>query len=165
MKVLYRLVPEHTLLFRARYGPVLKGELPELREPVIVVGDASANFVLNNGIRPQVVIYDRICERRAVPKDMEIAINDFDVRELTVENPQGTVTKELIDALRQGISEKIKIMVKGEEDLAAVAVLSVFESGTLVYGLPGEGMTAVDIASTRKKLMPIIKQIISAEGK
>lgn len=159
MQVVYELADSHVALLRKRYGKLVHGELPELKEPVFVVGDASANFVLNNGIRPQIVVYDRKVERRRVPEDMELAINEFEVPEVCVKNPQSTITKQLLDAIRQGLKKRSKIFVDGEDDLAAVAILALAESGTLLYGLPGEGMVVMDVRKGKKELKKVLESI------
>ncbi len=159
MEVLYRLKEEHIAMLRAEYGPVVKREVPEMEKPVFVVGDASANFLLNQGVRPQIVVYDRKVERRRVPEEMEVAINEFDVREVEVENPKSTITRALVEAIREGLKRRLKIKVKGEDDLAALAIIGVAEKGTVVYGMPHQGMAVVDVEKAKGELKKILEGI------
>lgn len=159
MEVIYTLKREHIPLLRERYGRLVRGELPKIEGPIFVVGDASANFVLNNGLRPQIIIYDRKVERRQVPKDLELAINDYDIKEIKVKNPQSTLTHELVEAVKVGLNGKVKIFVEGEDDLTALAIIALAKKGTLLYGLPKAGMLIVDINEAKKHLKSIIDEI------
>jgi uncharacterized protein (UPF0218 family) len=76
---------------------------------------------------------------------------------VVVSNPPGRITPGLVDEARKAMKRKrrTKMLVKGEEDLAALVCVALAPSGTcLVYGLPGEGMVLVKIdreTSTRAK--------------
>jgi uncharacterized protein (UPF0218 family) len=65
---------------------------------------------------------------------------------VTVENPAGTLTEELLDALVAAIDAPAEtvLVVEGEEDLAALpAVVAAPDGASVVYGQPDEGMVHV----------------------
>lgn len=113
--------------------------------PLITVGDMVTYHVLEAGRTPDVALVDERTKRTAVDDDVTAKIGGFD-RRITVENPPGTVTRALLDALVAGIDaeETTLIDVDGEEDLAALpAVLAAPATGSVVYGQPDEGMVLV----------------------
>ncbi len=123
-------------------------------EPVVAVGDVVTYHLLEAGHVPAVAFVDEKTKREAVDDEIREGIVGFD-RERTVDNPAGTVTGALLDALREGLDagETTLVRVDGEEDLAALpAVLAVPEGASVVYGQPDEGMvlvTADDAARER----------------
>lgn len=113
--------------------------------PLITVGDMVTYHVLEAGQTPDVALVDERTKRTAVDDDVTAKIGGFD-RRVTVENPPGTVTRGLLDALVTAIdaAETTLIDVDGEEDLAALpAVLAAPATASVVYGQPDEGMVLV----------------------
>ena len=113
--------------------------------PLVTVGDIVTYHVLEAGRTPEVALVDERTKRTAVDEDVTAAIGGFD-RRLAVENPPGTVTRELLDALATAIRTDgtTLIVVDGEEDLAALpAILAVPADGSVVYGQPDAGMVLV----------------------
>ena len=81
----------------------------------------------------------------AVDDAVAAAITGFD-RTVAVDNPAGTIARELLDAMCEGLDSDgtTLVDVEGEEDLAALpVVLMVAESASVVYGQPDEGMVLV----------------------
>jgi hypothetical protein len=70
-----------------------------------------------------------------------------------VKNPQGTITKEAIEAIKEALKEKkpIQIVVDGEEDLLVlIAVLYAPENSVVVNGQPYEGIVLVKVSPKKK---------------
>ena len=77
-------------------------------------------------------------------------------RKVTVNNPAGTITDELDDAVRNALTtgKTDLIRVDGEEDLALMpCILHAPEGAEVVYGWPGKGMMIVSTDDiTRKRV-------------
>lgn len=113
--------------------------------PLVAVGDIVTYHLLEAGTVPHLALVDERTKRSAVDSEVTAAIGGFD-RRVTVENPAGTLTRTLLDAMREALDGEATTLldVEGEEDLAALpAVLAVPESGAVVYGQPDEGMVLV----------------------
>jgi hypothetical protein len=70
-----------------------------------------------------------------------------------VSNPQGTITKEALTAVKQAIdrNEHTHIVVDGEEDLLTlIAVLYAPENAVVVYGQPYTGIVVVKVTPQKK---------------
>ena len=70
-----------------------------------------------------------------------------------VKNPAATITKDLIDLIRESLhgTTHVKIVVEGEEDLATLpAILYAPLGSVVVYGQPNEGSVLVDVTPERK---------------
>ena len=73
---------------------------------------------------------------------------------VNVNSEPGTISDELWNAIELAVSEpkKTKIVVKGEEDLATLAVISMVKLGAkVIYGMPDKGMVVVDVNQQEKK--------------
>jgi uncharacterized protein (UPF0218 family) len=140
-------------LFKSPFGilyPDIKEIIPLLgNTPVYTVGDIVTYRLLQLGIRPDVAVIDGHTMR--VPCNRTPAEYS---RRITVPNPAGTLTPELIDALAEAVAHPpALIFVEGEEDLAVIPlVISAPEGAVIVYGQPGKGvvMRAVDGEAKRR---------------
>ncbi len=118
---------------------------------LITVGDKVSADFLRRGFKPDVVIVDYTIRRSPAKNGIKQTIDDYEVNEVKVDNPPGHLTEELIGAIK-GAKTPVKIIVNGEEDLAAVpAVLNAPEGSVLVYGQPREGIVVVQISRKKKK--------------
>ena len=130
------------------FGPVYTDTaalLSDAGSPLVAVGDMVTYHLLEAGRVPDVALVDERTERSAVDDEVADRIGGFD-RRLSVANPAGTLTRELVTALQEALDTDgtTLIDVDGEEDLAALpAVLAVDENASVVYGQPGEGMVLV----------------------
>ena len=73
---------------------------------------------------------------------------------VNVNSEPGTISDELWNAIELAISKpkSTKIVVKGEEDLATLAVISMVKLGAkVIYGMPDKGMVVVDVNQQEKK--------------
>lgn len=144
------------------FGPVYTDTaalLADTGSPLVAVGDIVTYHLLGADCVPDVALVDERTERSAVDADVTDAISGFH-RRVAVRNPAGTLTRELVAALREGLDSDgtTLIDVDGEEDLAALpAVLAVGEDASVVYGQPGEGMVLVTPdAATRERVYEIL---------
>ena len=112
---------------------------------IIAVGDVVSSTLINKGVIPHLTVYDRRNERR----ELEVGVHPADhlrMPETVVENPPGLITPGLVRAVKDGIeaSDRNKVRVEGEEDLAALVCAAIAPAGScLVYGLPGKGAVLV----------------------
>ena len=136
--------------------------LADAGEPLVAVGDMVTYHLLEAGRVPDLALVDEKTKRSAVDSDVAAAITGFD-RTVEVDNLAGTLTRGLLDALREGLDsgETTLIDVEGEEDLAALpAVLAVSAAGSVVYGQPDEGMVLVTPdAAVRERARSILARM------
>lgn len=131
------------------FGELLRGEevvdaLSDC-ERIIAVGDVVSSTLINKGVIPHLTVYDRRNERRDL-KAGEHPADLLALPERMVENPPGTITPGLVEAMKLGIEDhgKTKVRVVGEEDLAALVCAAIAPTGScLLYGLPGKGVVLV----------------------
>jgi uncharacterized protein (UPF0218 family) len=108
---------------------------------------------------------DERTERSAVSPEIAETISSFEGFDTvqTVVNPAGTLSAELLSALRTALEGEGATLldVDGEEDLAALpAVLVAPEGASLVYGQPGEGMVLTPVDEpTRERCRTILSQM------
>jgi len=119
--------------------------LSDAGDPLVAVGDMVTYHLLSAGRVPDLALVDEKTKRSAVDSEVADAITGFD-RTVEIENPAGTLTRELLDTTRDGLDSNATTLVDvaGEEDLAALPlVLLVPEAASVVYGQPDEGMVLV----------------------
>jgi uncharacterized protein (UPF0218 family) len=129
-------------------GPVVadaESLLAAVESPLVTVGDIVTYHLEEAGRPPDVALFDARTKREPVDDAVGAALAEADVR---VENPAGTLTADLLVALRDAIdaTDPVRIRVDGEEDLAALpAIIAAPEGASVVYGQPGEGMVHVRV--------------------
>lgn len=151
-KVVYRLRKRDIPAFRKIYGAVLKGdkilELKKIKGAVYAVGDRVSYEVLNSGLNPRAIFYDGYVERRKSGRRISGKIESFRAATKIVKNKAGTVTSELLGAVRKITSggKRMKIFVVGEEDLAVLALAALARAGdSIVYGMRKKGMCVLRV--------------------
>jgi len=119
---------------------------------LITVGDVVSLTARNAGIIPDISVYDGKTERRTMTKFAAL-VRELGENVVIVNNPPGTVTRELFDAVRNALARKDGLIrVNGEEDLAVLPCILLAPEGTrIVYGWPGEGMMQVTTTGITKK--------------
>ena len=121
--------------------------------PLITVGDIVTYHFVTAGRQPDVALVDERTKRAPVDEAVREAVVNPDV---TVSNPPGTVTEELIVAIRDALATErpTTIFVDGEEDLATLpAVLLAPEGASVVYGQPDEGMVHLRVTTENQARM------------
>lgn len=129
-----------------RIKEVINKEKPE---HLITVGDAVTRNLVANNIHPKLMIIDNKIMRSPIESSDEISADE----EIVVENPPGTISEDSLRAIQRAIASagKVKIIVKGEEDLlTAAAALWAPEKSIIVYGQPNEGIVIVKVTAQLK---------------
>lgn len=128
--------------------------------PLVTVGDVVTYHVISAGETPDVALIDSRTERSTVAPEIADTLDAFEgfERERTATNPAATLTVELLAELRQALDvaheTTTRIVVDGEEDLAALPAIACGPDGaSVVYGQPGEGMVHVTVNSESKATM------------
>ncbi|MFB6134342.1 MAG: GTP-dependent dephospho-CoA kinase family protein [Halanaeroarchaeum sp.] len=141
--------------FKEPLGPVFEDAealLESAEEPLIAVGDVVTYHLVDAGVLPRVSLVDGVTERSPVSDEVAEGV-PASAAEVTVENPAGALSADLIRALTRAIesSEPTLLRVEGEEDLAVLpAVLLAPGGASVVYGQPGEGMVLVRVTDARR---------------
>ena len=87
-------------------------------------------------------------------KQQKKVIGNIGNKIVNVINKAGTISEELWDAIKKSIdsTDRVRIVVEGEEDLATLAAISLSKIGTkVIYGMPDKGMVVVDVNQRSKK--------------
>lgn len=146
------LPEEHRKLFKEPFGvlyrsidevvPLIKGK------DVYTVGDVVTHNLLKKGITPTVAIVDGYTMRS--PCNKMTAVHGECIQ---VKNPAGTITDELICALKHAVrNPPSTIIVDGEEDLAVIPlVLTAHDGAIVLYGQPHKGVVLRTIDSGARK--------------
>lgn len=135
------LPEEHRQLFKEPFGELhreMDEILPRLaRATVYTVGDVVTHNFQKAGMTPVVAIVDGYTMRSPCNKVPEISGNCVRVR-----NPPGTLTPDLLAAIRHAVAHPpVTILVDGEEDLAVIPMVIAAPVGSIVlYGQPHEGV-------------------------
>ncbi|MDO5845940.1 MAG: GTP-dependent dephospho-CoA kinase family protein [Methanocorpusculum sp.] len=106
------------------------------------VGDVVTQNAFFYQIRPDIAVIDGFTKRSAC-----ISTPEFDGHVLHVSNPAGTITDELIAALRKATDMRpCVVVVDGEEDLAVLPLVEMLpDSAVILYGQPDEGVVVCEV--------------------
>lgn len=126
-------------------GFVLKNELYTLLHFVASVGDMVCNTFLSLIGQPRICIIDGKTLR--IPTNYTKILEQYDCI-LSCANPPGSISHECLETLDKAIKlgNKCLIIVDGEEDLLALAVVFYpHQIKYIVYGIPHEGVAVIDV--------------------
>lgn len=156
------VVPEDLLMdFRRPFGKVYRGTEDEAAgratkglkggSLVVTVGDQTTYSLMKHGLRPDMIIIDDREKRKKFLRRIS-----FRGAEIKVKNPPRHITVDLWRAIEKSIPDlkrkKVKILVKGEEDLAVLPCAIHLPLGSrIVYGQPGEGLVVVNVDAAKKE--------------
>jgi len=139
-----------------RYGPVLTGaaatEALRALGDFASCGDRVTSDAIRAGCLPRLAIVD-FHTLRSEPIDRSAFDGLARSRMVRVRNPPGMLTDRLWQAIgtmwdRGGGL----IVVEGEEDLGSLALVAQLPLGaTVIYGIPGEGVSFVAVDATAKE--------------
>jgi GTP-dependent dephospho-CoA kinase len=143
-------------LYRGSGEECLRGVLRGLNTPakIISIGDVTTYYLLKSGIVPDICIVDDLNMRLPVDHEMKKGTAHESFKDVTVKNPPGVITQELIDAIKDNMRSKkpVRIFVDGEEDLAVIPACEYAPVGAIVlYGQPHEGVVAVEVTEEKKR--------------
>jgi broad-specificity NMP kinase/uncharacterized protein (UPF0218 family) len=156
------IVPEDLLMdFRRPFGKVFAGPEDEAAGKaakgmkgsglVVTVGDQAAYSLIRQGLKPDMIIVDGREKRKRFTRKIPFRGTDIKVR-----NPPRHITVELWKAIEKSIPDlkrrKVRILVKGEEDLAVLPCAIHLPVGSrIAYGQPGEGLIVVNVDAAKKE--------------
>ncbi len=147
-------------------GPIIdNSEIDSLRGKYIIsVGDVCSITLYQRGIMPHLAVVDGKTKRSSSLDASRLTAD----RTVTVRNPEGTITADLWNAVKEALEcEKSTLLkVDGEEDLASLACISLAPEGTyVVYGIPDKGMCVVKVSEkTRKKANDALSRMKKTEA-
>jgi uncharacterized protein (UPF0218 family) len=160
MTVKYVITPELRIKLKEPFGTLIQGTFNETMDKMkefideekppklISVGDIVSLNLHKHNIHPQLTILDNKSLRsQTIPETAKVS------KTVYVANPQGTITKEAVAAIKKAIekNEHTHIVVEGEEDLLAlIAVLYAPENSVVVYGQPYKGIVVVKVTPQKK---------------
>ncbi|MDK2913024.1 MAG: GTP-dependent dephospho-CoA kinase [Methanolobus sp.] len=165
-------------LFRKLFGTLYTGSgddtirklSKDLGSPtkLISVGDVTTFHLLSSDIIPDILIVDDRTKRGPASDRVVVGTKHKGFREISVDNPAGVITGDLIDAVGDAIASncRVRIFVRGEEDLAAVpAMIMAPEGSAVLYGQPDQGVVLVQITESKKEeIRDLLAKIIEAQG-
>lgn len=162
MKIAYTLTPKLRMELKEPFGRFIEGPanetmaklkrlVEEEKPPVVVsIGDVVSKNMHLSSVHPQITVIDNISLRSQTELPPE-AHGESTIR---VDNPQGTITVEAIEAIKTALAKKehVHIIVNGEEDLLTlIAVLYAPDNAFIVYGQPRCGIVVVNVTPEQKE--------------
>ena len=108
---------------------------------LVAVGDVVTLDLLETGIVPDLSIVD-YATRRMPRAEIRERFSKHRQPEVHVDNPPSQITQGLWDAIADAYANprNLRIVVSGEEDLAALVCIALApENTTVIYGIPGIG--------------------------
>jgi GTP-dependent dephospho-CoA kinase len=149
----------------AKYGPVLKGAEADAKLTGLGVFGSCGDRVTARAIElhhlPLVGIVDYKTQRNE-----PIARTSFrrlaERKTVRVRNPAGQLTRDLRTAVRDLVKGGGGLVeVDGEEDLGSLALVESLPAGaTVIYGIPGEGVSFVRVdAAAKDRVRHLIAQM------
>ena len=127
------------------------------KEKILVsIGDRTTERLLQLSFAPDLEIVDAIEKRSNRPP---IPFSGKKDNILQTRNPPGSITDESLGCLSRSLEllksskERVRIEVRGEEDLLVLPVVAFFPEDTIVtYGQPNEGMVVVKSSGRARSL-------------
>jgi len=118
---------------------------------LISVGDIVSCQLIGQGIVPDLMIYDNRVKRRPATKEVARALDAVGKKVIRIRNKRGTIAEDAWIAISEGLKNKCKIIVSGEEDLLTLPAIMLAKNGTtIVYGQPNKGMVIVKVSQKKK---------------
>lgn len=133
-----------------RVYPDIRALLPHIRgRTVYAVGDVVTYNLLRVGMVPRIAVIDGHTMRAPCTR-----VPELPHRRIVARNPAGTISDDLVRAIRDAVSDPpALIFVEGEEDLAVLPlVLAAPEGVVILYGQPGEGVVLREVDAGAKAL-------------
>jgi len=149
---------------RKPYGKIFSSfEKIKFSGKLITVGDAVSYGAIKSKINPDIIVFDLIEKRKPVSEDIRKTLGGFKGKDFFVSNPPSNVTGELWDIVKKSleVKDKVKIVVKGEEDLAVLPFILESPLDTVIlYGLREVGIIRVKVDKKLKdKCRRLVKEM------
>ena len=123
-------------------------------EYIATIGDICTIKIFEQIREPNLAIVDLKTKRNISLDNNQLkTIMKIGINKIEVENPPGSISNQMWKAIESSFSNEknTRITVKGEEDLAALAVISMAPKGAkVIYGMPDRGMVVVDVNQQSK---------------
>ncbi|MHC1570557.1 MAG: GTP-dependent dephospho-CoA kinase family protein [Methermicoccaceae archaeon] len=130
---------------------------------LVSVGDIITYRLLCEGVVPKLSIVDGMSCRKAVSSEVLNGTRHPSFRMVEVWNPSGTLTEELVLAVRDALisPHRTRIFINGEEDLAVLPVVMLAPRTTgVLYGQPNEGYVVLRVnSSTQNRVGTILSSM------
>ena len=111
---------------------------------IISIGDMCTLALLAVGIRPHLAVFDYKSMREEMDKSLVGVLKLHYKNPKIYENEAGTVSDEIVNDAEKLIEEGGAVLVKGEEDLTALAFIQkAKQKDLIVYGQPEKGIVIV----------------------
>ncbi len=123
-------------------------------EPIVTVGDVVSSSLLKRGIEPHLLIFDLVTQRGSIEAEHKRRLLNHPVSMTEVVSPAAELSSALVNAIKTTLNNPSpsKILVHGEEDLAGLpAIAHCPHGGTVIYGMPNQGLVAVPIDDAAKE--------------
>jgi uncharacterized protein (UPF0218 family) len=148
-------------------GPVVQeGELASLvptEGPVCTVGDMTTETVHRLGLHIHLAVVDYQTQREPSSRWREVLAPVGEVVS-DVTNPAATITTTMYNGIIEAwtSSASIKMVVEGEEDMAALpAILHAPEGATVIYGIPDTGLCLVQVdGHARDVVTDVLRRLV-----
>jgi len=149
---------------------ILAGTKEEVRRNLIegnflvTVGDVVTLDLLESGIVPDLSLVDYQTKRMPMAM-VEVKFMRHKQPIVEIVNPPATITRAMWDAISDGYGNprKLRIVVRGEEDLAALACIALApKNTTVIYGIPGKGASVNHVDGKMKRLAMAILEAMKA---
>ncbi|UCC94063.1 MAG: DUF359 domain-containing protein [Thermoplasmata archaeon] len=136
---------------RVPLGPVMEEE--EVAQhigdggPICTVGDMTTETLHRMGIPVHLAVVDYQTKREPSSR-WRTALEGVGDRTVTVTSPAATITPSMYNTIIEAWAspDPIKVVVEGEEDMAALpAILHAPEGATVIYGIPDTGLCLVQV--------------------
>ncbi|BDC35617.1 MAG: DUF359 domain-containing protein [Candidatus Methanoliparum thermophilum] len=134
---------------------------------LIVVGDITSYYSFMADLSPDLYIIDESTKRGSVSENLDKILEKEEYKYIKVKNPPAMISKDLVDAIEDGLNKKTGIIVEGEEDLAVIPVIILAPISSIVlYGQPDEGVVLVRIdKDLKERVKSILKLMKGSELK
>jgi hypothetical protein len=121
-----------------------------IKPPMLAsVGDVSSKSLLDNCLKPDIVVIDN--------KVMRIPVKMMTLEgmvKITARNPPGTINVDAWRSLEKAVmlKSRVAVIVEGEEDLLVLPLILLMPQGSVItYGQPGRGMVMLEVTEELKR--------------
>ncbi len=149
------LTDEQRQLFSQPQGDIINvaNLVKRHQTPVIaVVGDKSLETFITNQWPYDLGVFDQRQLRQPVTSSVLDPLAAAATPTLTAANPAGTISAEMVTVLTQALTQQTQhVLIQGEEDLAAVALILLLPlESEVYYGQPGQGIVRMKVTEELK---------------